>query len=150
GDRGTARLLDNEGDRVGFVKQAETTSLLACALVVRVEKDTAARQDAVGLGDQRGDPAHAEILATHAFLAGHALLYIAAYWRLPEALVGGVDREGGCFSGNGDLRMGQHELANFAVEREAIHAESRGEDQARRSAVLHEAGTQHFRTGLEK
>ena len=60
--RGAARLLDEERDRVGLVDEPQAAVQVAGPRVARVEEDAAAGEDAVGLGDQRGDPAHVEVL----------------------------------------------------------------------------------------
>ena len=55
-----ARLLHDEGDRIRLVDEAQAAVAVGAARVARVEEDAAADEDAVGLGDERGDPAHVE------------------------------------------------------------------------------------------
>src|SRR5215468_10934880 len=86
-------LLDHEADRVGFVQQAQPPWPRRVLAVARVEEHAAARQDAMRLGHHAGDPAHVEVLAARAGLAGQAFVDVARHRRLPEAAIAGVDRE---------------------------------------------------------
>src|SRR5690606_3355361 len=106
-----AGLLDQEADRVAFVEQAQPPGLGRVLAVARVEEHAAAHQDAVGLGHQRGDPAHVEVGAARAGAAGQAFVHVAAHGLLPEARVGGVDGELARGFGHADVAVGEVELA---------------------------------------
>ena len=90
---GAARLLDEEGDRVGLVDQPQPALMVAAALVAGVEEDAAADQDAVAIGDERRDPAHVEIRLARPVDALQAIVDIEAHRLVPVAVVGGVDGE---------------------------------------------------------
>src|SRR5262245_45492889 len=74
---GTARLLDDEGDRVRLVEQTQPARLVRILAVARIEKNTTAHQDAVRLGDQRGDPAHVEVLPARPAASRETLVDVA-------------------------------------------------------------------------
>jgi hypothetical protein len=86
-----AGLLDQEGHRVGLVHQAQLAGLVGLALVPGVEEDAAAREDAVHVGHHAGHPAHVEVLAARAGLAGQAFVDVArtggAQWRMLLMLI---------------------------------------------------------------
>src|SRR5262245_22836395 len=63
GGRAAARLLDDERDRVGLIEEAKAARLCQILRVARVEEHAAPRQDTVRLRDERGHPAHVEVLA---------------------------------------------------------------------------------------
>lgn len=88
-----AGLFDQPAHRVGFVHQAQLAGLFGLALVPRVHEDAAAHQDAVHVGHHAGDPAHVEVLAARAFLAGQAFVDVALHGFVPVAHVAHVDRE---------------------------------------------------------
>src|SRR5436190_14205483 len=55
--RGAARLLDDEGDRIGLIEEAQPAGLLGVLGVARIEEDAATHQNAMRLRKQRRDPA---------------------------------------------------------------------------------------------
>src|ERR1035438_8804991 len=61
GARAAAGLLDDERDRIALVHQPEPPRLGRLLAVPGVQEHAAAGEDAVRLGDQRGDPAHVEV-----------------------------------------------------------------------------------------
>src|SRR3989440_12829098 len=93
GRRATPGLLHQQADGIGLVQQPQPARPARGAGVPRIHEHATAHQDAVHLGDQRGDPAHVEVAAADAGLARLALAHVAVHRRLPEARVAGVDRE---------------------------------------------------------
>src|SRR6185437_7041634 len=82
-------LLDDEGERVRLVEQAQ---LAARRLAVRrIGEDAAAEKVAVEVGDERADVARAErrVVALEAFVVPHQRTHAV----VPELFVGVVDRE---------------------------------------------------------
>src|SRR3954464_1653297 len=120
--RGPARLLDDERQRVGLVEEPQAAVQVAGPDVARVEEDAAASEDAVGLGDQRGDPARVEVLAARPVGAGLAVLDVGADRRVPVRGFRAVDRVLAPPSRDADLGPGQHEAAAAAVQDEGLHA----------------------------
>ena len=62
-------------------------------------------------GHQGGDPAHVEVLVPRAASAGTAFCHVALDRRMPEALVGHIDGEFGCFLRNPQRRVGENKLS---------------------------------------
>ncbi len=89
---------------------------------------------------QRGHPAHVEVYATRTIAPLEALPHIPLYRRLPEAAVGGVDRELLGFAGETELMMAEHLLAQTRVEREAVRPAPDGEHKHRTRAIDRIAG----------
>ena len=56
-----AGLLGKEGHRRGFIDKAQPPLAIAVAAVGKIQKDTATAEDPPCVGDQRSDPAEAEI-----------------------------------------------------------------------------------------
>ena len=145
-----AGLLDQEADRVALVEQAQPAGFGRVLAVARVQEDAAAHQDAVGLGDQRGDPAHVEVGAARAGAAGQAFVHVAAHGLFPEARVGGVDGELARGLGHADVGVGEVELADDRVEGEAGDAVADRQHQHRRWAVDGVAGGDLLAAGLQE
>src|SRR3954470_17244566 len=120
--RSPAGLLDEERQRVGLVDQPQAAVQVAGPDVARVEEDAAASEDAVGLGDQRGDPAGVEVLAARPVGAGLAAPDVGADPRVPVPGVRAVDRVLTPPSRYADIGPGQHEAAAATVEDEGLHA----------------------------
>ena len=87
------------------------------------------------LGHHRRDPAHVEIAAALARFAVLALRDVAVHGDFPEPRVAGVDREFAGVFGNAQVGVRQDEVADFAIEREAVRALADRDDQHRRRAV---------------
>ena len=113
-----ARLLDQHGDREGFIEQPQPALLIARAVVAGIKEHPAARKDAMRLGDRAGQPMHVEILAVRAALAFDAIVDEAADLVGPVAVIGGVDRIFARRRSDADIARHQHELAALVVERE--------------------------------
>ena len=81
------------------------------------------------VGDHAGDPAHVEVLAACAFLAGQQVADVGLHRRFPMPLVGHVD--GKFLGGRRNLHVlgGQHELALLAVQGESVGAMADGQHQ---------------------
>jgi hypothetical protein len=90
---GAAGLLYEEGHRIAFIHQAQLARLVWLSCIARIHEDAAARHEAMHVGDHRRDPAHVEVLAARARLAGQQLVDVAPYQRLQVARVRHVDRE---------------------------------------------------------
>ena len=88
-----ARLLDEPGDGIRFVDQAQPPVLVAIAQVARIHVDAAAREHAMRFGHHRGDPAHVEVLAARALGAFQAIVDVDADGLVPVPMVRGVDGE---------------------------------------------------------
>ena len=89
-----AGLLDQEA-RSGWPRTAGAGGP-ACAgslRVARIHEDAAAHQDAVHLGDQRGDPAHVEVLAARRRSRRPGIRRRSAAPAAPRSAVRRVDRE---------------------------------------------------------
>ncbi|MNS65050.1 hypothetical protein D3C72_981990 [compost metagenome] len=145
-----AGLFDQERHRVGLVHQAQLARLLRLALVPRIEEHAAAGQDAVHIGHHRRHPAHVEVLAARAFLAGQAFVDVLAHGRGPVTHVRHVD---GKFLGvfrNLHVRLGQHEAAGLAVQREHMYAVAHGQHQRGLRAVHGIAGRHLVRARLQE
>jgi hypothetical protein len=128
GGRATG-LLHDEGHRIRLIHQPQLARHRGVARVGRVHEDAAAVQDAVHVGDHRGDPAHVEVGAARAGVAGQQFADVALHRRVPVALIGHVDRE---FLGGGrdlDVALRQHPRAHLAVQGEAVDAVAGGEHQ---------------------
>ena len=110
---GAAGLFDDHRHRVGFVQQAELAGLSGGleSLVAGIHEDAAKAQDAVDLRDHRDDPAHLEILAASALLAGPAFGDVALDRLFPVTSVRNVDRELDGFFGDADVLPRQQEFA---------------------------------------
>lgn len=145
-----AGLLDQPAHRVGLVHQPQLAGLLGLALVPRVHEHAAAHQDAVHVGHHARNPAHVEVLAARAFLAGQALVDVALHGHVPVAHVAHVDREFLGVRRNLDVFLRQHEAALLAVQREHGHAVAHGEHQRSLRAVDAVARGDLLRTGLQK
>ena len=129
------RLVDQEADRVGLVEQPQLAPPPRSAVIAWVEEHPAPDQDPVSLGHERGDPAHVEVAAARSLRAGETLVDIARHGRLPEARVGGVDRELAGLLRDAHIPMGEDELADLAVEGEALDAVPERKNQHRRGAI---------------
>jgi hypothetical protein len=129
GARAPARLLDEEGDGAGLVEQAQPACPCGVLAVARVQEDPAAHQDAVGLGHERGDPAHVEVMPARPGLARQAFVHIALHGRLPEAAVGGIDRELGGLLGQREVGVAEHPFAELRVQRERVGAAAQREHE---------------------
>ena len=88
-----ACLLDDKAHRVGLVHEPQLAQFVWFALVAWVQKDAAARQNAMHIGHHRGDPAHVEILATRPSFAQQKLVDVALHGRFPVPHIAHVDRE---------------------------------------------------------
>lgn len=88
-----AGLLDQKGDRIGFVDVPQSSALVTFARVGGVKEYAAAHDDAIGVRHQRGDPAHVEILAARPVCAVDKIVDIGADRLQPVPIVRSVDRE---------------------------------------------------------
>src|SRR6185312_7197070 len=120
--RASARLLDEKPDRVRLVQQAQPAGCREVFAVAGIHEDAAAHQDAMRLRHERGDPAHVEVAPARTGGARLALIHIASDRSFPVARIRRVDRELGSSLRDAQIRMRQHELADLAIEREAVHA----------------------------
>jgi hypothetical protein len=145
-----ARLLDDEGNRIGLVKQAQPTLLRRILRIPRIEEHAASGENAVRLGDERGDPSHIEVLAARARTAGEALVDVARHRRFPEAAVRGVDCELARGSREPNLRMSEDELAELRLEGKAVHPPANGQDDHRRRAVDRISSADLLRSRLQE
>src|SRR6186713_2700224 len=143
-----ARLLNQEADWIGFVQQTQPPVPGGVLAVAWVHEDTTAHEDPVRFRDQGCDPAHVEITTARALLPRQAFVDIPFDRGLPMAGIGGVDCELGSVGIDGDLGMGQHEFADFPIEREAVDATARGKHQHRRRPIYCVAGTHLLCAGL--
>jgi len=150
GARAAAGLLDEEADRARLVEQPEPTRLRGILRIARIHEDAAPHQDAVRLGDHRRDPAHVEVLAARAGLAGQALIDIALDRRLPEPAVGRVDRELVGIGRDPDAGVRQHELAEVRIQRESGDPVADAEHEQRRRTVERIAGGDLGRARLQE
>ncbi len=135
GLRQAACLFDEERHRIGLVDQSQPSGLGQIPGVARIHEDAAAHQDAMHVGDHRRHPAHVEVLAAHAGLAGQTFVDVALDRRFPEALVRSVDREVARCRRDLQIRVGEQEFADFAIEGETVRAVADGQHQHRRRAV---------------
>ena len=87
------------------------------------------------VGHHAGDPAHVEVLAARAFLAGQQVLHVTLHGGFPMALVGHVDGKFLGVGGNLHVRRGQHKLALLAVQGEGMGAVAHGEHHLRAGTV---------------
>src|SRR6185295_12010280 len=129
--RASPRLFDQKADGVRCVKQAQPTGLREVPAIARIHEDTAAHENAMRLRHERGDPAHVEVAPARTRGARLTLTHIAADRSFPVARVRRVDRELGGALRDAQIRMRQHELADLAIEREAVHAAADRQDEHR-------------------
>ena len=147
---GAAGLFDDEGHRVRFVHQAQLARHRGVAQVGRVHEDAAAVQDAVHVGHHRSDPAHVEVGAARAGVAGQQFVDVALHRRVPVARVRHVDGEllGG--GRNLDIALREHPRTHFPVQGEAVHAIAEGQHQHGLRAVHGVAGGDLLGAGLHE
>ena len=146
-----AGLLDQEGDRVGLVDQPQPALAVAAALVAGIEEHAAAHQDAVGLGDQRGDPAHVEVLLARAFGALQAVVDIEPHGLVPVPVVRGVDGEFlGARAAMHPALVSLDEGAQPRREHEDMRAAAERQHQRQLRPVDEEAGAELVHPGLQK
>ena len=152
GRRRAAGLLDDHRHRVGLVQQPQAAGLRSGPCVSRGYMKTPPRirmrcTSATSEAIQR----MLKSSPRGAALAGQALVDVALDRRLPEALVGGVDRElAACPRGSRMSGMREHEVAELAVEREAVRAVADREHEHRRRAVDRVAGGDLLRARLQE
>src|SRR5690606_1749854 len=135
GARTASRLLDDESDRIRLVQEAQPARAREILAVPRIHEDTATHQNPMRLGDERCDPAHVEVSASWTGGARLALADVALDRRFPMTRVRRVDRELRGRLRNREIGMREQELADFAIERKAVHAAAGREHEHRGRAV---------------
>ena len=148
---GAAGLLDDHGHGIGLVEQPQAPGLgsapwCPCGYMnspprIRI-RCTSATSEAI----QR----MLKSLRADAAMAREAFDDVAFDGRLPEALVGGIDGELAGLLRDGHVRVGEHEFAESAIEREAVHAAPEGQHQHGGGAVDGVARAQLLRARLQE
>src|ERR1700720_44826 len=110
----SARLLDDEGERTGLVKEAKLAALVPA--IRGIGEQAAAKEISMEIGHQRADVARTHRLAIAILPA--IVVHQSLYVRLPLAVVGVVDREVSPQIGGPDVRMREKEFPQRRIERE--------------------------------
>ena len=134
GLRAPARLLHDEGHRVGLVHQAQLA--VRVAGVGRVDVDAPLHQVAVEVGHEGTDVARR--VGARGRIVGRLLLHpldVLLEARLPGVVVALVDRVDVAAVRRGDAGVREQELADGRVEREAVDAVAGRVDEDRGRAV---------------
>ena len=118
-----------------FVEEAKAAVLETAATVRGIKEEPAADENAIGLPDQRTDPAHGQIAAAGVVDALEAIVEKGAKRRMPMAIVADFDRILAGDFGNADLRPSQAIEALFSIEREYVDAVAERQDQLGPGAV---------------
>src|SRR5579863_155497 len=127
-----AGLLDQQSNRVCFVKKTQPAIAVTRPSVARIDVDAAAHQDAMCLSDHRGDPTHVEVLGSRSFGAGETIVEPGADRSIPMAIVGSVDRKFARLRRNADMGGGKNKTSTLSIERENIGA---GTERERKRGV---------------
>ncbi len=148
--RGTAGLLDQKGDRVGLVDETQATLAITLAAVGGIAEHAAAHQDAIGVGDQRGDPAHVEVALARTFRALQAVIDIEPDRFVPMPVVGRIDGKLRRARRNDAALMQLDECAHAGREAEDMRSAAQREHQRELRAIDEKAGRKLLVPRLEK
>ena len=134
--------------RMRLVGEPQAAVAIAGPRVGGIEEHAAAGEDAIGLRNQRADPAHVEIVVGGTVDAGEAFVDEGAHRRIPVPAVGGVDRE--LLARLGDLHAAarEAEAAGLAVKREDVDAVAERQHQRGLRTVGDEARRELRRAAL--
>ncbi len=141
GARGPAGRLDDHAHGVDLIEQTQAPALFLGVLIFGIEKDTAAAQYTVQIGDHGRTPAHIVALAERARLACEASVDEAPGRRIPARLPGRIDGELGRLLRNFHLVPNHDELSTRLIETEDCNRLSRRQDQHRGRAVKRISGS---------
>src|ERR1700722_10534670 len=146
----TARLLDQEADRVRLVQQPQPSRAREILTVARIHEHAATHQDPVGFGHEGGDPTHVEIACPGPALTGEALVHVTLDRRLPITRIRSVDGELGGLLRDAQVRMGEHELTDLAIEGKAVDPAPGAQHEHGRGSVDGIAGANLRHARLQK
>ena len=104
----------------------------------------------MGLGHERGDPAHVEVHTARSGAPRQALLDVARHGRLPEAGIGRVNRELARRLGDAHVGVRENPFADFGVERESVRAAAQRQHQHGAGTVERVAGAHLCGAVLQK
>src|SRR5689334_19644253 len=125
--RGATGLLDEPGNRVGFVDQPQAPVLIAVPQIARIHIDPAAGEHAMRFGDHRRKPAHVEVFAARAVRTLEAIVDVDADGLVPVPVVRSIDRELACSGRHAHVLRSESELATAAIEGEDVRALTDGD-----------------------
>ncbi len=134
GGRATG-LFHQQGHGIGFIHETQFSPLGAAFFVDGVHEDAAPGENTMNVRHHGSHPAHVEILAPGAVLAGLQFLDVTLDRGFPMAGIGGIDREFLGIGRNAHVRVGVDEAPHFAIEGEAVYAPPDGEDQLGGGAI---------------